>query len=100
MRWEPARPTSLRTARAMPVARSWGRAHSSGAAPESTRRTAPRAPSKLDPRWFRLHGAQPPFAAAQQVQLPVVVLLDGGPVADADQHAVGQFRPHQLVERE
>ena len=39
-------------------------------------------------------------ARAKQFELPVVVLLDGLPVADADHDRVGQFVPKQPVEHQ
>ena len=77
-----ARPTSPRTARATPAAPSWARGRSSAGAPAST------PPSSLGRERRRAAIA---IAVAEQLEPPVVVLLDGGAMADADHDAVGQL---------
>src|SRR5215207_5100842 len=47
-----------------------------------------------------LHAALPPLAVAEQLQVSLVVLFDGGPMADADDDGVRQFRAQQLIQRE
>lgn len=55
--------------------------------------------SSRRPQGRRHHVTQQPFAVADEVQLQIVVLLDGAAVADAHHDRVRQLAAHQLVQR-
>src|SRR6516162_8034224 len=59
-----------------------------------------RGPEPLNPRGLLFHRAQPPLAAAEQMELLSVMLLNGWPVADAHHDAIRQFGAQELVESE